>query len=120
MIRVVSPTLATLAVALVAGMASGWTAELSGVAAPLYLTPTQCPRFRAPQFISRPLRKAYPSIEYNVRPAIKGGVYSYTFTLEASSWEMRIDSAKGTVTWIAPKDEEVHEVAIRVRGRSWR
>ena len=105
-------SLAILATAILAN--HGW-AEESGLAAPRYATPEKSPGFRNPQFISRPLLKAYPGIEYNIRPAIKGGTFPYAFTLEASPRGMNIDAAKGTVTWTAPKTGGTHKVAITVR-----
>jgi len=120
MTRTVSLTVLVVSIAAVAVATCDLAAEDSGLSAPRYATPKECPGFREPQFISRPLEKAYPGIEYNIRPAIKGGTYPYTFTLEASPRGMKIDPAKGTVTWIAPKAEGMHEVRIKVEDTAGR
>ena len=95
-------------------------AENPGLSAPRYATPEECPRFAEPQFISRPLEKAYPGIEYNIRPAIKGGTYPYAFALVASPEGMKIDPVKGIVTWVAPNAEGVHDVTIQVKDAAGR
>ena len=75
--------------ALAAGAACGAEGDF-------YPTPQDCPRFRQPQFVSRPLERAYPGIEYNIRPAIKGGAYPYTFDLTEAPEGMKIDARRGT------------------------
>jgi hypothetical protein len=84
----------------------------TGPDSPRYPTPQDCPRFASPEFLSQPLEKAYPGIEYNIRPGVRGGVWPYRFTLEQSPEGMRIDAAKGTVTW-TPREEGRVAVSIR-------
>jgi len=85
----------------------------------IYLTPGECPRFAHPEFISRPLEKAYPGIAYNMRPAVRGGTYPYRFTLQKFPDGMVIDPARGTVEWVAPAGG-VYGVAIQVTDRAGR
>jgi hypothetical protein len=77
-----------------------------------YPTPQDCPRFANPEFLSRPLEKAYPGIEYNIRPGVRGGTYPYTFTLDKSPAGMKIDAANGTVRW-TPQQEGAFDISIR-------
>ncbi|KPJ54529.1 MAG: hypothetical protein AMS16_04715 [Planctomycetes bacterium DG_58] len=80
-----------------------------------YLTPQDHPDFAKPQFIGRPLDKAYPGLEYNIRPAIKGGRYPYAFALVEGPAGMTIDPHKGTVRWNAPEVEgKTFKVTIRL------
>ena len=80
-----------------------------------HATPQDHPDFAKPQFINRPLDKAYPGVEYNMRPAIKGGRLPYTFALETSPTGMTIDAGKGTVAWRAPDvGGKTYPVTIRV------
>ncbi len=95
-----------------AGLVFALCADLRG---DQYVTPQSHPAFARPKFISTPLDKAYPGLEYNIRPAIKGGYYPYTFTLTKSPAGMKIDPARGTITWIAPEEEDTkHEVVLKV------
>jgi len=92
----------------------------SGIDSPRYLTPLECPGFAKPRFISRPLEKAYPGLEYSMRPAIKGGEYPYAFILAKAPAGMKIDARSGAITWTAPKAEGVHGVEIVVKDSSGR
>jgi len=92
----------------------------AGVAAPRYSAPTDCPRFAEPQFISRPLAKAYPHMAYSMRPAIKGGEYPYTFALAKAPARMKIDARRGEITWTAPATEGTHDVEIVVKDAAAR
>jgi hypothetical protein len=85
----------------------------------IYMTPEECPRFANPEFISRPLEKAYPGITYNARPAMRGGTYPYRFTLEEFPDGMMIEPVTGTITWVAPA-EGTHAVAIKVTDQAGR
>jgi len=121
--RPIPMLLAATAIACAAGAAGA--AEhpepaAAGLSAPRYATPEDCPRFAKPEFISRPLEKAYPGLEYNIRPAVRGGTYPYTFSLAKSPEGMKIDPARGTITWTAPKAEGVHDVAIAVTDAAGR
>ena len=78
-------------------------------------TPQEHANFAEPQFISTPLGKAYPGLEYNIRPAIKGGRYPYTFDLAKGPEGMAIDKRKGTIRWTAPNAQgRKSEVEIKV------
>lgn len=91
-----------------------------GKDSPRYPTPLECPGFARPQFISRPLEKAYPGLEYSMRPAIKGGGYPYRFTLARAPAGMKIDARTGAVTWRAPEAEGVHDVEISLQDTGGR
>lgn len=47
--------------------------------------------------------KAYPGIEYNIRAAVIGGVYPYTYTLRNAPSGMTINSATGEISWSNPQ-----------------
>ena len=100
-------------------MLAAWSASGAergaGLEGPRYATPLECPGFARPQFISRPLEKAYPGLEYSMRPAIKGGEYPYQFALTKAPEGMRIDSRTGAITWMAPATEGAHPVEISVK-----
>jgi hypothetical protein len=91
-----------------------------GVDLPRYLTPLECPGFAKPRFISRPLEKAYPGLEYSMRPAIKGGEYPYEFVLAKAPAGMKINARSGAITWTAPAAEGVHEVEISLKDSGGR
>lgn len=46
--------------------------------------------------------KAYPGIEYNVRLAVIGGDYPYTFSLTTAPSGMTINATTGEITWSNP------------------
>jgi hypothetical protein len=45
---------------------------------------------------------AYPGIEYNIRAAVIGGTYPYTFSLSGAPEGMKIDKHTGEISWAAP------------------
>ena len=92
----------------------------AGVDAPRYPTPLECPGFARPRFTSRPVEKAYPGIQYSMRPAIKGGEYPYRFSLTKSPTGMKIDARSGAITWTAPAAEGTHGVEISLRDAGGR
>jgi hypothetical protein len=46
---------------------------------------------------------AYPDIEYNIRPAVIGGAYPYTYRLSNAAPGMTIDADTGVISWIRPQ-----------------
>ncbi len=72
-----------------------------------YRTPEESPVFARPKFISLPLTRAYPGIEFNMRPAVTGGTWPYLFALKAAPPGMTIDEQKGILHWQAPKVEGI-------------
>jgi hypothetical protein len=46
--------------------------------------------------------RAYPGIEYNIRAAVIGGLYPYTYSLSIAPSGMTIDSRTGEITWPNP------------------
>ena len=102
-----------------AGMACA-TASGAGIDSPRYATPLECPGFVKPQFISRPLEKAYPGLGYSMRPAIKGGEYPYEFALAKAPAGMRIDTRTGAIAWTAHAAEGVHDVEVSLKDSGGR
>jgi len=47
--------------------------------------------------------KAYPGIEYNIRAAVIGGTYPYTYSLSNAPTGMSIDSRTGEIVWTNPQ-----------------
>lgn len=47
--------------------------------------------------------RAYPGIEYNIRAAVIGGVYPYTYSLSNAPSGMTIDEDTGEITWPDPQ-----------------
>jgi hypothetical protein len=45
---------------------------------------------------------AYPGIQYNIRAAVIGGAYPYTFALSNSPTGMTVNSTTGEVIWTSP------------------
>jgi len=48
--------------------------------------------------------KAYPGIQYNIRAAIIGGTYPFTFSLSNAPAGMTINSSTGEISWPTPTD----------------
>lgn len=46
--------------------------------------------------------RAYPGIEYNIRAAVIGGLYPYTYSLSGQPSGMTINSATGEISWTNP------------------
>ena len=110
---------AATAVPAAAGVAAAGEAA-TGADSPRYMTPTECPGFAKPQFISRPLAKAFPGMAYSMRPAIKGGEYPYAFALAKRPAGMTIDARRGEIAWTPPAAEGVHDVEITVKDAAGR
>jgi len=49
------------------------------------------------------IARAYPGIEYNIRAAVIGGVYPYTFALRNAPPGMTIDPRRGEISWPDPR-----------------
>lgn len=77
-----------------------------------YPTPLDCPDFAQPRFTSVPLDVAFPGVEYNIRPAVKGGTYPYLFALSKSPEGMKIDGRTGTIVWTPAAREQPVEIEI--------
>ena len=92
----------------------------SGRLAPRFLIPEKSTRFGKPEFISKPLTKAYPGIEYNIRPAVRGGTFPYSFRLAVAPAGMRIDLKTGELAWAVPKADGTHSVTIEVKDAAGR
>ena len=60
--------------------------------------------------------KAYPGLVYNVRPAVIGGAYPFTYTLTAYPSGMSINSSTGIISWQNPTTTgSPHAVTVSVR-----
>lgn len=51
--------------------------------------------------------KAYPGIEYNIRAAVLGGAYPFTYALSNAPAGMTIDANSGTISWPNPSGTTV-------------
>jgi hypothetical protein len=49
--------------------------------------------------------RAYPGIEYNIRAAVIGGVYPYTYSLSNAPSGMAIDPNTGEISWPNPQSD---------------
>ncbi len=59
--------------------------------------------------------RAYPGLEYNVRPAVFGGVYPFTYQLTQAPTGMSIDARTGEIVWPKPTTtNSPHSVSLRV------
>ena len=47
--------------------------------------------------------RAYPGIEYNIRAAVIGGVYPYTYDLSGEPAGMTINASTGEISWANPQ-----------------
>ena len=48
--------------------------------------------------------RAYPGIEYNIRPAVIGGMYPYVYSLSGHPAGMGINSKTGEISWADPQE----------------
>lgn len=85
-----------------------------------YPTPEQAPPLAKPVFISEPPSRAYPGVEFNMRPAVTGGTWPYRFSLKAGPDGMIIDERTGTIVWQAPKNESEAKVTIGLTDKAGR
>jgi len=47
--------------------------------------------------------RAYPGLEYNIRPAVIGGLYPFTYSLGNAPAGMTINASTGEITWPNPQ-----------------
>jgi hypothetical protein len=57
--------------------------------------------------------RAYPGLVYNIRPAVVGGLYPYTFSLQNAPSGMTISAATGEITWLNPQADATPTIVIR-------
>jgi hypothetical protein len=57
--------------------------------------------------------RAYPGLEYNVRAAVVGGAYPYTYSLSGAPAGMTINSTTGVVTWTNPQATSSATLTVR-------
>ncbi len=57
--------------------------------------------------------RAYPGIEYNIRAAVIGGLYPYSFALDGAPEGMTIDPHTGEISWPDPQ-EDSGEITLTV------
>ena len=63
--------------------------------------------------------KAYPGVPYNIRVAVTGGAYPFTYSLSGAPSGMTINAATGEVNWPSPVGTTVTPT-INVAGRRGR
>lgn len=85
-----------------------------------FVRPEDAPYFKQPVFVSLPLPRAYPGVEFNMRPAVIGGTWPYHFSLRASPAGMAIDARTGTITWLAPLTAGAVQVAVALVDQAGR
>jgi len=56
--------------------------------------------------------KAYPGIEYNIRAAVIGGAFPYTFSLANAPTGMTVDS-RGVISWTNPQSNASPTLTVR-------
>ena len=56
--------------------------------------------------------RAYPGLEYNIRAAVVGGAYPYTFTLSDAPTGMTVD-ARGVISWPSPQASASPTLTVR-------
>jgi hypothetical protein len=52
--------------------------------------------------------RAYPGIEYNIRAAVIGGTYPYTYSLSNAPEGMTINSRTGEIVWPNPQSDAIN------------
>ncbi len=57
--------------------------------------------------------KAYPGLVYNIRAAVIGGAWPYTFSLSNAPSGMTIDSRTGTINWTNPQANAAPTITVR-------
>jgi hypothetical protein len=58
------------------------------------------------------LARAYPGVEYNVRAAVVGGAYPFTYSLSNAPAAMRIDARTGDITWPDPQASATPTITV--------
>jgi len=56
--------------------------------------------------------RAYPGLEYNIRVAVIGGAYPYSFALTAAPEGMTIDG-RGVISWVNPQGNANATIVVR-------
>jgi len=49
--------------------------------------------------------RAYPGVEYNIRPAVIGGMYPYVYSLSGQPTGMTINAKTGEISWPDPQSD---------------
>jgi hypothetical protein len=58
--------------------------------------------------------RAYPGIEYNIRAAVVGGLYPYTFSLTGAPMGMTIDAHTGRIIWPNPIASSNNSITLNI------
>jgi hypothetical protein len=58
---------------------------------------------RAGMSANHRMARAYPGLEYNVRAAVVGGAYPYTYSLTNAPDGMQINAGTGEIVWLNPQ-----------------
>lgn len=63
--------------------------------------------------------RAYPNLEYNVRPGVTGGNYPYRYSLTTAPNGMSISTTTGEITWPTPQESDTpYSVSLLVTDAS--
>jgi hypothetical protein len=57
--------------------------------------------------------RAYPGLEYNIRAAVIGGDYPFTYSLNNAPAGMTINSATGEISWLNPQGNASPTIVVR-------
>ena len=57
--------------------------------------------------------RAYPGLEYNIRAAVIGGVYPYTYSLTNAPTGMSINASTGEISWANPQANASPTLVVR-------
>jgi len=62
---------------------------------------------------SHRIYRAYPGLEYNIRAAVIGGDYPYTYSLSNAPAGMTINASTGTISWPNPQSSASPTITVR-------
>lgn len=100
-----------LPVALVAALLLCLAAPVAAANYPLEITNIK-PRSGGGMSPQHRIYRAYPGLEYNIRAAVIGGAYPYTYSLTNAPDGMTVD-ARGTIVWSNPKANASPTLTVR-------
>ncbi len=96
-------------IAIIATLLASTIGESMGANYPLEITQPRAGLTTANRYY-----KAYPGLEYNVRMAVIGGAYPFTYSLTTAPAGMTINASTGTITWPSPPAGGPYTVTARV------
>lgn len=75
--------------------------------------PLELTNIRAEMDPKHRIARAYPGLEYNVRAAVIGGAYPYTFRLENAPAGMAVNERTGEIRWVNPAADASPTLHVR-------